>query len=85
MSRDLRQKTSDAGRLLRQVCLWQGWGDTQMGAGGTGSAGLCSEAAGLRGTLLGQRCVAANAGRQETTGRHPGTALPSRSNAKRCD
>lgn len=53
--------------------------------GGTGSAGLCSEAAGLQGMLLGQRCAAANVGRQETAGRHPGTALPSRSNAKRCD
>lgn len=53
--------------------------------GGTGSAGLCSEAAGLRGTLLGQRRVIANVGRQETTGRHPATALPSRSNAKRSD
>lgn len=59
----------------------------QVGAGGTGThgrgqvdAGLHSEAAGLLGTLLGQQCVATNAGRQETTGRRQRAALPSRSN-----
>lgn len=34
MSRDLRQKTSDAARLLTQSVLVQCWGDTQIGAGG---------------------------------------------------